>query len=216
VTDESMVDRVTAEFRRAGLSPRTDTPASGGFGVEPSAPADPPDVAAYVVWNAADELAEPASDRLRAKDPEHRAVLHMGRILEATTEAMRAILVSVGPRRANEHRRPRPRLRLLARGLPVTRWIRSMGGPLVLLPRDALQVWTGAYGPDGEDDVDEEETDYWWVGEEVEDYADAVEVGGVSALILANGNSPMTFVPAHRLLLQRIAWDPTPTWWRTP
>jgi Immunity protein 21 len=85
-----------------------------------------------------------------------------------------------------------------------------MGGPLVLLPRDALQVWTGAYGPDGEDDVDEEEeTDYWWVGEEVEDYADAVEVRGVSALILANGNSPTTFVPTHRLLLQRITWDPT-------
>jgi hypothetical protein len=84
-----------------------------------------------------------------------------------------------------------------------------MGGPLVLLPRDALQVWTGAYGPDGEDDVDEEETDYWWVGEEVEDYADAVEVRGVSALILANGKSPTTFVPTHRLLLQRITWDPT-------
>jgi hypothetical protein len=84
-----------------------------------------------------------------------------------------------------------------------------MGGPLVLLPRDALQVWTGAYGPDGEDDVDEEETDYWWVGEEVEDYADAVEVRGVSALILANGKSPTTFVPTHRPLLQRITWDPT-------
>ena len=84
-----------------------------------------------------------------------------------------------------------------------------MGGPLVLLPRDALQVWTGAYGPDGEDDVDEEEADYWWVGEEVEDYADAVEVRGVSALILANGKSPTTFVPTHRLLLQRITWDPT-------
>ena len=36
--------------------------------MEPSAPADPPDVAAYVVWNAADELAEPAFDRLRAND----------------------------------------------------------------------------------------------------------------------------------------------------
>ena len=57
--------------------------------------------------------------------------------------------------------------------------------------------------------VDEEETDYWWVGEEVEDYADAVEVRGVSALILANGNAPTTFVPAHRLLVQRITWDPT-------
>lgn len=55
-----------------------------------------------------------------------------------------------------------------------------MGGPLVLLPRGALQLWTGAYGPDGQDDVDEEETDYWWVGQEVEDYADAVEVRGVS------------------------------------
>jgi hypothetical protein len=84
-----------------------------------------------------------------------------------------------------------------------------MGGPLVLFPRDALQLWTGAYGPDGEDDVEEEETDYWWVGEEVEGYADAVEVRGVSALILANGNAPTTFVPAHRLLLQQITWDPT-------
>lgn len=73
----------------------------------------------------------------------------------------------------------------------------------------ALQLWTGAYGPDGEDDVDEEETDYWWVGEEVEDYADAVEVRGVSALILANGNSPTTFVPVHRLLVQQLTWDPT-------
>jgi hypothetical protein len=47
------------------------------------------------------------------------------------------------------------------------------------------------------------------VGEEVEDYADAVEVRGVSALILANGKSPTTFVPTHRPLLQRITWDPT-------
>jgi hypothetical protein len=93
----------------------------------------------------------------------------------------------------------------------VTRWIRSLGGPLVLLPRDALQVWRGAYGPDGEDDVDEEETDYWWVGEQVEDYADAVEVRGVSALILANGKAPTTFVNAHRLLVQRITWIPRPT-----
>ena len=43
----------------------------------------------------------------------------------------------------------------------------------------------------------------------IEDYADAVEVRGVSALILANGNAPTTFVPAHRLFLQRITWDPT-------
>jgi hypothetical protein len=96
VTDESMVDRVTAELRRAGLSSRMDAPALGGFGVEPSAPADPPEVAAYVVWNAADELAEPSFERLRANDLEHRAVLHMGGILEAMTEAMRAILVSAG------------------------------------------------------------------------------------------------------------------------
>lgn len=86
-----------------------------------------------------------------------------------------------------------------------------MGGPLVLLPRDALQVWTGAYGPDGEDDVDEEETDYWWVGEEVEDYADAVEVRGVSALILANGKSPTTFVPTHRLYSNGSPGIPRPT-----
>ena len=90
-----------------------------------------------------------------------------------------------------------------------------MGGPLVLLPRDALQVWTGAYGPDGEGDVDEE-TNYWWVGEEVEDYADAVEVRGVSALILANGNSPTTFVPRTGSCSNGSPGIPRLTWWRTP
>ena len=49
-----------------------------------------------MVWNTADELAEAAFDRLGANDLEHQAVLHMGRILEAMTEAMRAILVSAG------------------------------------------------------------------------------------------------------------------------
>lgn len=28
-------------------------------------------------------------------------------------------------------------------------------------------------------------------------------------MILANGNSPTTFVPARRLLVQQITWDPT-------
>ena len=72
-------------------------------------------------------------------------------------------------------------------------------------------MWSGAYGPDGEGDVDEE-TNNWWVGEEVEDYADAVEVRGVSALILANGKSPTTFVPTHRLYSNGSPGIPRPTW----
>ena len=47
------------------------------------------------------------------------------------------------------------------------RWIRSLGGPLILLPHDAVRRWTGAYGPGGEDDWDEEDTEYWRISEEV-------------------------------------------------
>jgi hypothetical protein len=231
-----MADRVTAELRRAGLSPRTGRPASGGFGVEPSAPADPPDVAAYVVWNAADELAEPAFDRLGANDLKHRAGADPG-----GDDRGRAGDPGVrGSRRANEHRRPRPgdrgglrpgrtvgAMSILPRGsttpasrppgrpgsatarpntrsfapwpprpgTSVTRWIRSMGGPLVLLPRHALPVWTGAYGPSGEDDIDEEEeeTGYCWVGEQ-------------GRGLRGRGGSWSNGSPGI----------PRPRWWRTP
>ena len=84
-------------------------------------------------------------------------------------------------------------------------WIKSLGGPLILLPRDAVSRWTGAYGPAGEDDWDEEETEYWRVSEDVTDFAEAVDVDGVSALVLANGSSPTTFVDSRRLFVQQLA-----------
>jgi hypothetical protein len=85
------------------------------------------------------------------------------------------------------------------------RSIRSAGGPLLVIPEPALPSWSGAFGPDGDDDWPEEETDYWRVSEEVTDYAGIVEVGGYQALTLANGSSPMTFLEPERLFLQRLA-----------
>jgi len=85
------------------------------------------------------------------------------------------------------------------------RWIRSLGGPLILLPHDAVRRWTGAYGPGGEDDWDEEDTEYWRISEEVTDFAEAVDVAEASALVLANGSSPTTFVERERLFVQQLA-----------
>ncbi|MCU7725226.1 immunity 21 family protein [Actinoplanes sp. KI2] len=85
------------------------------------------------------------------------------------------------------------------------RWIKSLGGPLILLPRDAVRRWTGAYGPGGEEDWDEDDTEYWRISEEVTDFAEAVDVAGASALVLANGSSPTTFVEGERLFVQQLA-----------
>ena len=85
------------------------------------------------------------------------------------------------------------------------RWIRSLGGPLILLPRNSVRRWTGAYGPAGEDDLDEEETEYWRVSEKVTDFAGVVDVDGTSALVLANGGSPTTFHEGHRIFVQQLA-----------
>ena len=96
MAEDNLVDRVAAVFRQAGLPAHADAPASGGFGVQAPAPADPAEVGAYVVWNASDELNEPAFARLLDNDLEHPSVLHMGRTLEAMAEAMLAILASAG------------------------------------------------------------------------------------------------------------------------
>lgn len=85
------------------------------------------------------------------------------------------------------------------------RWIRSFGGPLILLPRAAVRLWPGSYGPDGDDEVDEEDTEYWRVSEQVQDYAEAISVPGAEALVLANGGSSTGFVEADNLFVQEMA-----------
>jgi hypothetical protein len=85
------------------------------------------------------------------------------------------------------------------------RTIQSLGGPLLVIPEHALPLWHGAYGPDGEDDWPEDETDYWAVSEQVTDYADVVDVRGVPALALANGRSPTRWLDPERLFVQQLA-----------
>jgi hypothetical protein len=85
------------------------------------------------------------------------------------------------------------------------RTIRSLGGPLLIIREHALPLWYGSYGPDGEDDWPEEETDHWSVSEQVTDYADVVDVRGVPALALANGRSPTRWLDQDRLFVQELA-----------
>jgi hypothetical protein len=85
------------------------------------------------------------------------------------------------------------------------RWLQSFGGPLILLPRDSVHLWAGSFGPDGSDEIDEEDTDYWRISEAIQDYADTVDVRGVEALVLANGRCPTTFVQAENLFVQEMS-----------
>ncbi|GAB7038970.1 MULTISPECIES: Imm21 family immunity protein [Catenuloplanes] len=85
------------------------------------------------------------------------------------------------------------------------RSVQSLGGPLILLPYDAVRSWTGSCGPGGEDEVDEEETEYWRVSELVRDYAEPVDAAGVQALVLANGRAPTAFMADLGLLVQVLA-----------
>lgn len=85
------------------------------------------------------------------------------------------------------------------------KWIKSLGGPLILLPRDSVHLWSGSFGPAGEDDWDEEDTDYERIAGGVTDFAEAVDVRGKSALVLANGNSPTCFLESHSLFVQLLA-----------
>ncbi|MFG3688816.1 Imm21 family immunity protein [Micromonospora sp. NPDC047740] len=83
--------------------------------------------------------------------------------------------------------------------------MQSFGGPLILIPRDSVALWHGSYGPDGDDEVEEEETDYWRISEQVQDFAESVDVHGIEALVLANGQCPTTFVPAGSLFVQEMS-----------
>ena len=95
MTVENMVDRVTAELRRAGLSARADTPASGGFGVEASAAADARTSRRTWPWTTRPIRAGGAGVRSPARRRRERSiVLRMGQVLEAMAEAMLAILTS--------------------------------------------------------------------------------------------------------------------------
>jgi hypothetical protein len=76
------------------LSRRAEALEAGGYGVGPAYPMLPPEVGAYVVWHAADELASEAFEHLEASDLEHASVLHLGRVLEAMAEVLLQILRS--------------------------------------------------------------------------------------------------------------------------
>ncbi len=91
-------------------------------------------------------------------------------------------------------------------GGPGLVWVRSMGGPLVVVPRSALQSWGGCTeggtilgGTDGPDDYDRACA--------VEGWAGLVETGGAYALVLGGEPATTCYLPQQRVFLRWLAAD---------
>lgn len=92
---------------------------------------------------------------------------------------------------------------------PSPVWVASMGGPLLVLPRSALDQWSGcteggtiAGTGDVRDDYDR--------ACEVEGTAGVLQVGdgGSQAIVLGDMPSTTCFLPAHRAFVRRLAPGP--------
>jgi hypothetical protein len=87
------------------------------------------------------------------------------------------------------------------------RWIGTLGGPLVVMPLEYVGLWTGASGPNGEEEWDEDDTLYWRASEATDGYAGVVPVGPAEALVIGSGRAPTTYFPEYRTFVQRLSGD---------
>lgn len=87
-------------------------------------------------------------------------------------------------------------------------WVRSMGGPLLVVPESSVNAWGGCTedgsvlgDADGHDDYDH--------ACEVEDWAGAIAVGAgdVTALVLADEPAKTCFLPEKLLFVRWLAAD---------
>ncbi|MFF0163698.1 Imm21 family immunity protein [Streptomyces sp. NPDC005263] len=87
-------------------------------------------------------------------------------------------------------------------------WVRSMGGPLIVVPESSVNAWGGCTeagsvlgDADGRDDYDR--------ACEVEDWAGAIAVGtgAVTALVLADEPAKTCFLPEKLLFVRWLAAD---------
>lgn len=79
------------------------------------------------------------------------------------------------------------------------RWVTSLGGPLILIPESACELWNGAPR-----NYPDEEGDYGRACA-VDDYIGLIDVGPAQALVLGDYPARTTFLPGHGILLRVIA-----------
>ncbi|NUP53689.1 MAG: hypothetical protein HOW97_41165 [Catenulispora sp.] len=79
-------------------------------------------------------------------------------------------------------------------------WLKSLGGPLIAVPRSVVPAWLGADGPGD----DEEKTDYWRACS-APDPVGVIDVVGKPALVLRTSSVPTTYVEDHRLFVHEMA-----------
>nr|WP_062347476.1 Imm21 family immunity protein [Herbidospora yilanensis] len=77
----------------------------------------------------------------------------------------------------------------------------SLGGPLILIPESACDLWAGAPM-----NFPDEEGDYGRACA-VDDYIGLIDVGTAQALVLGDVPARTTFLPQHGLLLREVASD---------
>jgi hypothetical protein len=80
-------------------------------------------------------------------------------------------------------------------------WVSSAGGPLLVAPRSALSLWTGADSTDG---PVENWGDYGRACA-IDGYVDVVAVGQRQALVLGDEPAMTTYIPSERLFLRWAA-----------
>ncbi|WP_018352888.1 Imm21 family immunity protein [Longispora albida] len=80
-------------------------------------------------------------------------------------------------------------------------WVRSLGGPLIVMPEPACREWGGA-----SDGYADEPGDYGRA-RDVEDHVDVINVGGFEALVLGEEPARTTYLPEHRTFLRVTAAD---------
>ncbi|WP_069463451.1 Imm21 family immunity protein [Actinacidiphila rubida] len=84
-------------------------------------------------------------------------------------------------------------------------WVRSMGGPLVVVPVSALERWGGCTMDSLI--LDGSRRDDYARACEVEEYAGVIPVGEASALVLGQEPATTCYVPEHRVFVRWLAAD---------
>lgn len=83
-------------------------------------------------------------------------------------------------------------------------WLKSLGGPLIAVPRSVVPAWFGTDGPGDDEDLDEEETDYWRACS-APDPVGVIDVAGKPALVLRTSSVPTAYVEEHKLFVHEMA-----------
>ncbi len=82
----------------------------------------------------------------------------------------------------------------------TVQWVETEGGPLIGVPESVLEHWSGVFGADGG-------TDDYARACAVRELVGAIDVGGRTALILADEPADTVFLPEMRMFVRALAQD---------